>query len=352
MLNIYTQIPDLATINRKYLVDILKPIFPEKRLAKYGLSNEYIKIVDMPNRADYFLLPFSWNYYISYDNLKEALDYINKAKSFGKNIIIFFTGDYYYSMPKHDNIIGLHTSIYKSKKNVKSIPLPVIIQDPLLKLEKEEISISKYNKRPSIGFCGQSDPNLIISSIKMAQLIWQNMKYSLNLSNYYLGPAIPPTLLRKKALDILDNSNKVHSNFIRRTRYQGGVSKEDKNFKMIRKEFYQNIEKNHYTLCVRGTGNFSARFYETLSLGRIPVLINTDCILPFANQINWREHIICIEQNELADIDYKILDFHTSLSQDSLAHIQKMNRKLWKNKFSFPGFVRQLTSNLKEAVNS
>ena len=86
MLNIYTQIPDLATINRKYLVDILKPIFPEKRLAKYGLSNEYIKIVDMPNRADYFLLPFSWNYYISYDNLKEALDYINKAKSFGKNI--------------------------------------------------------------------------------------------------------------------------------------------------------------------------------------------------------------------------------------------------------------------------
>ena len=116
--------------------------------------------------------------------------------------------------------------------------------------------------------------------------------------------------------------------------------------------FYQNIEKNHYTLCVRGTGNFSARFYETLSLGRIPVLINTDCILPFANQINWREHIICIEQNELTDIDYKILDFHTSLNQDSLTHMQKMNRELWKNKFSFPGFVRQLTSNLKEAVNS
>ena len=36
MLNIYTQPPDLTTVDRKYLVDILKPVFSEKRLAKYG----------------------------------------------------------------------------------------------------------------------------------------------------------------------------------------------------------------------------------------------------------------------------------------------------------------------------
>ena len=30
-----------------------------------------------------------------------------------------------------------------------------------------------------------------------------------------------------------------------------------------------------YILCVRGAGNYSARFYEALALGRIPVLVNT-----------------------------------------------------------------------------
>ena len=37
MLNIYTQVPDLTTIDRKYLVDILNQIFQKERLEKNGL---------------------------------------------------------------------------------------------------------------------------------------------------------------------------------------------------------------------------------------------------------------------------------------------------------------------------
>ena len=38
---------------------------------------------------------------------------------------------------------------------------------------------------------------------------------------------------------------------------------------------------NLYGLCVRGFGNFSFRLGETLMMGRIPILIDTECILPF-----------------------------------------------------------------------
>ena len=59
--------------------------------------------------------------------------------------------------------------------------------------------------------------------------------------------------------------------------------------KQLRFEFIRNILSSDYTLCFRGSGNYSLRFYETLCLGRIPLFINTDCKLPFEDEINWRD---------------------------------------------------------------
>jgi len=337
MLNVYTQIPDLTNVQRKYLVDILKPIFPKKRLAKYGLVEDYINLVASPKSSDYFILPFCWNYYLKTNSTRIAEKNILEAKKARKKILIWVTGDYYIPLPKYDNIISLYSSPYKSKQNMGTLALPVIIQDPLTFLGLDTINLQNYTEIPFIGFCGQSDPDLILSSIKMTKLVWQNIKYSLHLSKHYSGPTKPPTYLRKKILDILEKSTRIHSDFIRRKKYQGGISKEEDNFKNIKKEFYKNIVHTQYTLCIRGTGNFSARFYETLALGRIPVFVNTDCMLPFEDQINWGKHIVCIEQNKISEIETKVAEFHGNLNQDSLAHIQKMNRELWQNKFSFSG---------------
>ena len=157
--------------------------------------------------------------------------------------------------------------------------------------------------------------------------------------------------MRKKILNILDRKSNLNTNFILRDRYQGGESKKKDTFQIMRKEFYQNIYHSDYTLCIRGTGNFSARFYETLALGRIPIFINTDCMLPFNDVIEWKKHIIWIEQNEISDIGLKILEFHNGLTQDSFTNLQNENRKLWEQYFSFPGFIQQLISYLKKELN-
>ena len=47
MLKLYTEINDLNTIKRKYLVDLLKPLLPEKNFDKYGIKNvELILVTD------------------------------------------------------------------------------------------------------------------------------------------------------------------------------------------------------------------------------------------------------------------------------------------------------------------
>ena len=50
-------------------------------------------------------------------------------------------------------------------------------------------------------------------------------------------------------------------------------------------EFIDHLERNTYILCPRGTENYSYRIYETLGRGRIPVIIDTDIVLP--KEINW-----------------------------------------------------------------
>ena len=55
---------------------------------------------------------------------------------------------------------------------------------------------------------------------------------------------------------------------------------------------------SHFNICNRGNGNFSMRFYQTLSCGRIPILLNTDMRLPFEEEIKWNDIIVLGDTEE------------------------------------------------------
>jgi hypothetical protein len=84
-----------------------------------------------------------------------------------------------------------------------------------------------------------------------------------------------------------------------------------------------------YMLCIRGAGNFSIRFYEALSAGRIPLLINTRCALPFDDRIDWRRHCVIVEERDLSRAATILADFHASLSFEQFRKLQAENRRLW-----------------------
>jgi Exostosin family len=52
-----------------------------------------------------------------------------------------------------------------------------------------------------------------------------------------------------------------------------------------RDEYIDCLSKNTYILCPRGSENFSFRMYEALSFGRVPVIIDTNMVLP--PEVNW-----------------------------------------------------------------
>ena len=48
----------------------------------------------------------------------------------------------------------------------------------------------------------------------------------------------------------------------------------------------------HFVICNRGAGNFCMRLYQTLAFGRIPLLLNTDMVLPFEDIIDYNNTFI------------------------------------------------------------
>ena len=134
--------------------------------------------------------------------------------------------------------------------------------------------------------------------------------------------------MRKKILKTIENNRFINSQFIYRKKYRGGA-KNSEDMKVTTLEYYENIKNSDYVLCLRGTGNFSIRLYETLMMGRIPIFINTDCLLPFNNHINWKDHVVWVEWEDRHKIFDIIIDFHEKISEQQFKKMQINNRKLW-----------------------
>jgi hypothetical protein len=95
-----------------------------------------------------------------------------------------------------------------------------------------------------------------------------------------------------------------------------------------------------YIVCMRGGGNFSVRFYETLSMGRIPVVVDTDCLLPYDDIIDYRRYTVWVGESEIRRAAREIAVFHASLSSNEFLELQKACRDLWRNYLSREGFWR------------
>ena len=174
--------------------------------------------------------------------------------------------------------------------------------------------------RPSVGFCG------------FVGTAWGRAVYRVQgRRRKVLGLS-----LRARALAALERSPDVTPNFIRRTQFWGGAISRfrgpDPDAKRrVREEYLDNLAGSDYVLCIRGAGNFSYRFYETLAMGRVPLFVNTDCRLPFDDEIDWRRHVVWVEQEELPRIGERLLRFHAALSADDYEQLQHGNRRLWED---------------------
>ena len=167
--------------------------------------------------------------------------------SYDKKVIVFILSDYEGRYPFHGNLYLLRTSALADQLAINERILPY-----LWECKHEPFAPILPTDSPSIGFCG------LVSKP------------------------------RKKLVSAFENSALMNCNFIKRNSFWGGKPQDAG----LRSDFWNNLQENQFALAPRGAGNFSMRFYQALSVGRIPVLINTNTALPFSNWIPWKKFIV------------------------------------------------------------
>lgn len=194
---------------------------------------------------------------INYGIIQDAL---HSYKGVQKRVIVFMLSDINEPFDVPHNVLFFRAGMYRSHRKPNEYLIPHIwtadgLGDRFEPLPKRSI-------HPLVGFCGTmtSHPCRVqhINKIQMA-----------------------PDIKKK---------------FIIRSEYWAGKP----NDQQVIKEFVNNIKDAHFTLSSRGAGNWSARFYQVLYLGRIPIVVDTDIVMPFEDKINWRDVIVfCDSDNEL-----------------------------------------------------
>jgi len=333
---------------RGHVFPLLKPFLKnetftdEERIKLYGISEKDFNFTDVIEKASLVILPMSWDYYLKTNQTHKAILLLDEAKRLNIKVCIVTVGDYGVKIPSLDGVLVFRMSGYRSKLDKTHFGIPVFIEDPLKKIySTTEITVSDYSSVPIVGFCGQTNSSFKNAIKEVTRVFYRNIKYSIGLLNDSPQKIQSTSYNRSLVLSNIKKAKIVTANFIERKGYRAGVVTEDAR-KSTELEFYNNMVESNYIICVRGAGNFSVRLYETLAMGRVPVFVNTDCLLPLPEVIDWKKHMVWVEFNELSTVADKIVAFHAKHNQESFEKLQQSNRELWKNKLTLKGFFKSI----------
>ncbi len=310
---------------------------------RQNFDSSYYSLTEDSDSADYVFLPYSY-WYLMRRNPKLISLYMKEARLLNKPLLIDAIGDSMKEITIPNSVVLRYASYRKILKD-NDVIVPVFSDDLLVAHKGGELIIKEKSKKPIIGFSGWVSFTFLTlprSYIRNAHLLFLGMFIP------YFRARIKGIFLRKKVLNILKKSKLIVPNFQERESYSGNSKTAKGDVNILRREFVQNILESDYTLCIRGDSNQSTRFFEVLSLGRIPIFVDTDIPLPLEDKINYKEFCIFVDYRDIDRIDKIINEFHNSISFNEFENMQRKARKAYEMYLRMDVYTKYLMEILKE----
>lgn len=266
---------------------------------------------------------------------------IAQASAAGKRSVVFCNRDFDGEISvTHCTVF--RTSFYRSKRKPWEFAQPTWSEDLVERYLGGRLPLREKSSTPTVGYCGYAAPERDTFRERWVAPLRRVRGGSRLLGALRVGiNEHPGARLRARAVWLLARSASVRTNFLLRRAFWNGAldGPPDAEFlRQTRQEFVQNMMESDYILCVRGAGNFSYRLYETLSCGRIPVFVDTDCVLPCEEWIDWRNLCVWVDQTDLPHIAERVAAFHDALSPAEFEERQRECRRVWEQWLSPTGF--------------
>lgn len=313
-------------------------------------GSRFFKMTSL-EQADIAVFPGAWEHVVgNAEALKKAEQFIENARKAGKPTVIFFFSDSDEEIP-YENTVIFRTSLYRSRRKSNEFAMPAWCEDFVTKYLNGQLPIRSKNDKAIVGFCGQS-PGFKLSSLPLKGIVGHILHVGKHMVKDLRGWRGADSFIRTAALKAMVKSSQIDNNFIVRNQFLGGAGSHsgEMRFAMMnktRQEYLQNMVDSDYILCARGGGNYSYRLYETLSCGRPPLFIDTDCVLPYDFDIDWKKYCIWVDWRDFKRSGEIVADFHKSLSQQEFLELQEKCWKLWEDWLSPHGFFANFYRHFK-----
>ena len=267
-----------------------------------------------------------------------TLALLDEAHAAGRRVVVWVDGDNEIDL---DHPAALLFEQGPTRGRPRTEAWPVLIHDHLAKRYDDHVEPVPHGDRPTVGFCGQSTAPFPGRARLLAGKARLRLEHAVGRTDRLAAPWASHLRLRTRALAALAADGRVATDFIVRDRYRAGLR--DVADRMDRThptttDFFTNIRRNAYTLCVRGGGNFSVRLYETLCLGRIPVLVDSGAALPWEGTVAWEQLVVVVPEHALDQLADRVVAHHAERDEDAFAAAQQACRELWLERLSVPGF--------------
>jgi len=312
---------------------------------KHGYDKKYFELVDTPQEAEYVLMPHEyWRLKRWQPGIFKQV--VEEAQKYNKPLLIDASGDEH-GVVEVPNARVLRITPYRFDMPAYEIKVPVPCEDLLEQYCGGTLTLRKKGAVPSVGFVGwgKLSPKQRIRSLVKEMPLRLRM-----LVDRRQTAKIKGVFWREKANAIFRASQRIKSDFIIRSSYSGNTATIEGQQEKNRREFVENILNTDYTLVVRGDANEATRFYEVLSLGRIPVLIDTAVVLPLEHLINYREFCVIIDWRDLKRAPDILADFHAALTNEQFNEMQRKARDAFERYLRYDAFSKHLAAQLRTAL--
>jgi len=317
-----------------------------------GRYDRYVEVgsrlfeVTTLEKAEVAVFPGAWEQVLGDTAaVKRAEQFLELARRARKPTVIFFWSDSDEAI-RYRNTVVFRTSLYRSRRRRNEFAMPAWSEDFVTRYLGGQLPLRSKGERAVVGFCGYA-PSFRTGSRTLRGRLKQAVRGGAKRLLTALGLRKTDGSIRTTVLRILAASPVIDANFKMREHFLGGAllsegSVDVQKMQQIRQEYVQNTVGSDYVLCARGGGNFSYRLYETLCCGRIPVFVDTDCVLPFHSEINWKEYCVWVDEKEVSRVGEIVAAFHDSLTNRQFLDLQRECRKLWEDYLSPEGFFGNL----------
>lgn len=312
------------------------------------LFHQLFFMVDEIADAELVIVPGDYKHYKKQNRLDILRNIVDLCKAQGKYLLLFYKSDEDGQLSvEYERLLVFRTSLYNSTRQPNEFAMPVWSGDVIAEAARLGIGTAALSGH-LISFCGQG-----VAQFRLAYafkfVYYHFVKFwfpKFFCSNKFLSRYF--SFLRQDVLGNLEQSG-LDTSFIVRNSYFGGAwqgwGKFDLDtYEKARYEYLENMAESQFVLCVRGGGNYSLRFYEAMAMGKIPILIDTDCVLPFDKQIDWDQHCIRVPIQNLNRL--KVVIQGWPFRQHS-QEVGARNRHLWEEWLTPESFFTRVHDQLR-----